>query len=271
MDENVKKEFAELQKEMAELQKTIENCEDLVNIEGADLKDITDDSYEEPKEDEMDIHCYQCFSSIRVKKDIPAGTVVTCPECESQQKYWDCECPQCHIPHHPDEPHPERAIRFNMMVMGKSEEDIAAFLENLNKKCDLPSVEMKSAQKLNGISEVLPTLVPMMGKMLDPKLSESIKDKNKKMEFRNDLCFCGDIKTGLNLPSRIEHDCEDWEDDNNENNEMESSGKLQGDMVCIPPKEDNRDNEMKTKALRGSFVDISKSGLLGVLKKLFGK
>ena len=268
MDENVKKEFAELQKEMAELQKTIENCEDLVNIEGADLKDITDDSYEEPKEEEMDIHCYQCFSSIRVKKDIPAGTVVTCPECESQQKYWDCECPQCHIPHHPDEPHPERAIRFNMMVMGKSEEDIAAFLENLNKKCDLPSTDKNSG--LNKISE-LPLVPVMMGKMFDPELSERIKDENKKMEFRNDLCFCGDMKTGLNFPSRIEHDCEDWEDDNNGNNEMESSGKLQGDMVCIPPKEDNRDNEMKTKALQGNCVDTSNSGLLGVLKKLFGK
>ena len=267
MDENVKKEFAELQKEMAELQKTIENCEDLVNIEGADLKDITDDSYEEPKEDEMDIHCYQCFSSIRVKKDIPIGTVVTCPECGSQQKYWDCECPLCHIQHHPDEPHPERAIRFNMMVMGKSEEDIAAFLENLNEKCNLPSVEMKSAQKLNGISEVLPTLVPMMGKMLDPKLSDSIKDKNKKMEFENVFHLSGDVRLGKIRTVRTE----DWEDDNNENNEMESSGKLQGDMVCIPPKEDNRDNEMKTKALQGNCVDTSNSGLLGVLKKLFGK
>ena len=152
MDENVKKEFAELQKEMTELQKNIENCEDLVNTEGADLKDITDDSYEEPKEDEMDIHCYQCFSSIRVKKDIPIGTVVTCPECGSQQKYWDCECPQCHIQHHPDEPHPEQVIRFNMMVMGKSEEDIAAFLENLNKKCNLPSTDKNSG--LNKISEL---------------------------------------------------------------------------------------------------------------------
>ena len=267
MDENVKKEFAELQKEMAELQKTIENCEDLVNTEGADLKDITDDSYEEPKEDEMDIHCYQCFSSIRVKKDIPNGTVVTCPECGSQQKYWDCECPLCHIQHHPDEPHPERAIRFNMMVMGKSEEDIAAFLENLNKKCDLPSVEMKSVQKLNGISEVLPTLVPMMGKMLDPKLSESIKDKNKKMEFENVFHLSGDVRLGKIRAVRTE----DWEDDNNENNEMKSSGKLQGDMVCILPKEDNRENEMKTKALQGNCVDTSNSGLLGVLKKLFGK
>ena len=268
MDENVKKEFAELQKEMAELQKTIENCEDLVNTEGAELKDIPDDSNEDPKEDEMDIYCYQCFSSIRVKKDIPAGTVVTCPTCESQQKYWDCECPECHTMHHPDEPHPELAIKFNMMFAGKSEEDIAAFLENLNKKCNLPSTDKNSG--LNKISEL--ALVPvMMGKMFDPELSERIKDENKKMEFRNDLCFCGDIKTGLNLPSRIEHDCEDWEDDNNENNEMESSGKLQGDMVCALPKEDNRDDEMKTKALQGNCVDISSYGLLGALKKLLGK
>lgn len=264
MDENVKKEFAGLQKEMAELQKTIENCEDLVNTEGAELKDIPDDSNEDPKEDEMDIYCYQCFSSIRVKKDIPAGTVVTCPTCESQQKYWDCECPLCHIQHHPDEPHPERAIRFNMMVMGKSEEDIAAFLENLNKKCNLPSTDKNSG--LNKISEL--ALVPvMMGKMFDPELSERIKDENKKMEFENVFHLSGDVRLGKIRTERTE----DWEDDNNENNEMKSSGKLQEDMVCIPPKGDNRDNEMKTKALQGSFVDISSYGLLGALKKLLGK
>ena len=129
---------------------------------------------------------------------------------------------------------------------------------------------MKSAQKLNGISEVLPTLVPMMGKKLDPKLSESIKDKNKKMEFENVFHLSGDVRLGKIRAVRTE----DWEDDNNENNEnneMKSSGKLQGDMVCILPKEDNRENEMKTKALQGNCVDTSNSGLLGVLKKLFGE
>ena len=270
MNENEKSELAKLQKEMQELQKTIDELKN-GGIPKADLRDIPDDSNEDPKEDEMDIYCYQCFSSIRVKKDIPAGTVVTCPTCESQQKYWDCECPECHTMHHPDEPHPELAIKFNMMFAGKSEEDIAAFLENLNEKCNLPSTDKNSG--LNKISE-LPLVPVMMGKMFDPELSERIKDENKKMEFRNDLCFCGDMKTGLNLPSRIEHDCEDWEDDNNENNEnneMESSGKLQGDMFCIHPKEDNRDNEMKTKALQGSFVDTSSYSLLGALKKLLGK
>ena len=247
MDENVKKEFAELQKEMTELKKTVDEYKNWMNNEGAeledmlrDLKDIPDDSYEAPQEDEMDIHCYQCFSSIRVKKDIPIGMVVTCPECGSQQKYWDCECPQCHIQHHPDEPHPEQVIRFNMMVMGKSEEDIAAFLENLNKKCNLPSTDKNSG--LNKISE-LPLIPVMMGLMTSSLNPKDIKEQNP--------------KSGA--------------EDNNKNNEMESSGKLQGDMVYIPPKGDNRDNEMKTKALQGTCVDTSNSGLLGVLKKLFGK
>ena len=242
MNENEKSELTKLQKEMQELQKTIDELKN-GGISKADLRDIPDDSNEDPKEDEMDIYCYQCFSSIRVKKDIPAGTVVTCPTCESQQKYWDCECPECHTMHHPDEPHPELAIKFNMMFAGKSEEDISAYLENLNKKCDLPPVEIKSAQKSNGISEVLPMLVPMMGLMTSSLNPKDIKEQNPKSGAEN----------------------------NNKNNEMESSGKLQGDMVCIHPKEDNRDNEMKTKALQGNCVDTSNSGLLGVLKKLFGK
>ena len=97
--------------------------------------------------------------------------------------------------------------------------------------------------KSNGISEVLPMLVPVMGVMTSSLNPGDIKDQKQ--------------KSGA--------------DDNNKNNEMESSGKLQGDMVCIPPKEDNRDNEMKTKALQGNCVDTSNSGLLGVLKKLFGE
>ena len=242
MNENEKSELAKLQKEMQELQKTIDELKN-GGIPKADLRDIPDDSNEDPKEDEMDIYCYQCFSSIRVKKDIPAGTVVTCPTCESQQKYWDCECPECHTMHHPDEPHPELAIKFNMMFAGKSEEDISAYLENLNKKCDLPPVEIKSAQKSNGISEVLPLVPMMMGLMTSSLNPKDIKEQNP--------------KSGA--------------EDNNKNNEMESSGKLQGNMVYISPKGDNRDNEMKTKALQGSFVDTSSYSLLGALKKLLGK
>ena len=265
MDENVKKEFAELQKEMADLQKTLKKCEDLMNTEGADLKDIPDDSDEAPKEDEMDIHCYQCFTSVRVKKDIPAGTVVTCPECGSQRKYWVCECPQCHIEHHPDVPHPERAIRFNMMVMGKSEEDISAFLENLNKKCDLSSADKNS--RLNKISE-LPLVPVMMGVMTAPLKLQGIKDKNKRMEFENVSQLRGEVCLDK---IRAKRACKDREEDNNENNEMESSGKLQGDMVCPEPKEDNRKNEVKTNTFHGTCVDTSSHGLLGVLKKIFGK
>ena len=67
MDANTKRELAELQKEMQELQKTIDELKN-VGIPKADLRDIPDDSNEDPKEDEMDIYCYQCFSSIRVKK-----------------------------------------------------------------------------------------------------------------------------------------------------------------------------------------------------------
>ena len=57
----------------------------------------------------------------------------------------------------------------------------------------------------------------------------------------------------------------------NGNNEIKSSCRLQGNMVCPTPKEDNRENEVKTNAFQGSFVDTSNSGLLGVLKKLFGE
>lgn len=97
--------------------------------------------------------------------------------------------------------------------------------------------------KSNGISEVLPTLVPMMGVMTSSLSPEDIKKQNQKSSA----------------------------EDNNKNNEIESSGKLQGNMVCTPRKEDNRNNEMKVKALQGNCVDTSNSVLLGVLKKLFGK
>ena len=40
MDENVKKEFAELQKDMAELQKTVDEYENWMKIEGAELEDM---------------------------------------------------------------------------------------------------------------------------------------------------------------------------------------------------------------------------------------
>ena len=58
---------------------------------------------------------------------------------------------------------------------------------------------------------------------------------------------------------------------NNENNEIKFSGRLQGSMVCPEPKEDNRKNEVKTNTFQGTCVDISSHGLLGVLKKIFGK
>ena len=40
MDENVKKEFAELQKEMQELQKTVDEYENWIKTEGAELEDM---------------------------------------------------------------------------------------------------------------------------------------------------------------------------------------------------------------------------------------